>query len=70
MSRLPSPADLEVAFHAALTAGDAKGVEAALMLMAPQDPQRAQMLLDLLHVAVVVAQASEEPITEEGTSAQ
>jgi hypothetical protein len=69
MSRLPSPADLELAFHAALTAGDAKGVEAALMLMAPQDPHRAQLLLDLVHVAVVVAQAPEGPITEEGTNA-
>jgi hypothetical protein len=52
---LPSPADLELVFHAALKAGDAKGVEAALMVMAPQDPQRAQRLFDLLEIALEVA---------------
>lgn len=42
-------------FYAALKAGDAKGVEAALRVMAPQDPRRAQRLLDSLRDAVDIA---------------
>jgi hypothetical protein len=56
--RLPSPGDLEIVFHMALRAGDAKGVEAALKVLAVQDPARAQMLFDLLKTAVHIAQAS------------
>jgi hypothetical protein len=53
---LPTPDECEQIFHAALTAGDARGVEAALMLMAPQDPHRAQMLLDTVRLALAIAQ--------------
>lgn len=45
-------------FYAALKAGDAKGVEAALMVMAPQDPNRAQVLLDSVRLALDIAQAA------------
>lgn len=46
-------------FHAALAAGDIKGVEAALTLMAPQDPHRAQHLMDALRMGLVVREAAE-----------
>lgn len=41
-------------FYAALKEGDIKGVEAALRVMAPQDPQRAQRLLDSLRDALAI----------------
>lgn len=56
--RPPTPGDLEIVFHMALRAGDAKGVEAALRLLAVQDPARAQMLFDLLKTALHIAQAT------------
>lgn len=43
---------LEQVFHAALGAGDIKGVEAALTVMAGVDPRRAQQLFDDLKFAV------------------
>ncbi|PZG16477.1 hypothetical protein C1I95_17365 [Micromonospora craterilacus] len=43
-------------FHAALAAGDFKGVEAALTVMAPQDPHRAQLLYDTLRVGLAIAE--------------
>jgi hypothetical protein len=46
----------EQIFHAALKAGDARGVEAALLVMAPQDPERAQVLLDSVRVGLAIAQ--------------
>lgn len=49
---LPSPGDCELIFHAALRAGDAKGVEAALIALAVQDPHRAGELYDLLQIAL------------------
>lgn len=45
-------------FHAALKAGDARGVEAALMLLAVRDPHRAQVLLDITRFALDVARSS------------
>jgi hypothetical protein len=51
---------LEEIFHAALGKGDAKGVEAALTLMAIKDPHRAQRLLDGLREAVEVRQALDD----------
>lgn len=43
---------LETVFHAALQAGDVKGVEAALLVMTRVDPHRAGELFDDLKVAV------------------
>jgi hypothetical protein len=45
----------EEIFHAALSAGDARGAEAALTVMAVRDPHRAQELLDLTRVALHLA---------------
>jgi len=42
-------------FHAALAAGDFKGVEAALTVMAPQDPHRAELLFNTLKVGLAMA---------------
>ncbi|HZM84350.1 MAG TPA: hypothetical protein VFC19_52185 [Candidatus Limnocylindrales bacterium] len=50
-----SPDDLERVFHAALAAGDARGVEAALTLLAPLDPRRAQRLFDDTKRALAIA---------------
>lgn len=73
-SPILSPADCELIFRAALKAGDAKGVEAALRVMALQDPHRAQELLGLLHVALVLAsppaQKKATPVAESGNDAR
>lgn len=53
------PDALERVFLAALSKGDAKGVEAALTLMAPCDPDRAQRLYDELTAAVHIAKGGE-----------
>jgi hypothetical protein len=45
----------EAAFHAALKAGDARGVEAALTVMAPQDADRAKRLLNSVRAALALA---------------
>jgi hypothetical protein len=42
-------------FHAALGTGDVRGVEAALTVLAVQDPHRAQYLMDLTRVALHLA---------------
>jgi hypothetical protein len=48
-------ADCERIFHAALTAGDARGAEAALLLLAVRDPGRAQALLDVTRFTLAAA---------------
>lgn len=45
----------EQIFHAALAARDFKGVEAALTVMAPQDPHRAELLFNTLKVGLALA---------------
>ncbi|MCX5066624.1 hypothetical protein OOJ91_12120 [Micromonospora lupini] len=45
----------EEIFLAALDAGDFQGVVAALTVMAPQDPHRAEMLLNTLRVGLAIA---------------
>ncbi len=52
---LPTPDMCGLAFHAALQDGDAQGVHAALLVMAVQDPARAQHLHDCLELALQVA---------------
>lgn len=52
---MPTGDQLEQVFHAALTAGDAEGVEAALTVMVGVDPRRAERLYDDLRTAVRVA---------------
>lgn len=52
---LPSAADCETILHAALAARDWRGVEAALLVLTVQDPQRAQLLYDTLKVGVALA---------------
>ncbi len=54
------PDVLERIFHAALAAGDARGVEAALMVMAPIDPHRAERLFEATKGALALA--SGEPV--------
>lgn len=48
-------------FHAALAAGDIRGVEAAVTVMTPQDPHRAGELLDMLRMAAALADSQGEP---------
>ena len=50
--------DCERIFHAALGVGDIQGVEAALRLMAAKDPHRAQRLMDLTRMALIVAESA------------
>lgn len=54
---LPTPEQCERIFHAALGAGDTRGVDAALRCLAVQDPHRAQELLDLTRAGLDVVQA-------------
>jgi hypothetical protein len=49
--------DCERLFHAALEAADMRGIEAALLLLAAKDPHRAERLMDLTRVALIVAEA-------------
>lgn len=51
----------EQIFYAVLSAGDARGMEAALKVMAVQDPNRAQALLNDLRLALAIAQGGKEP---------
>lgn len=53
---VPTTDSCERIFYAALEAGDAQGVYSALMLMAPQDPHRAQRLVDALRFALATRQ--------------
>ena len=57
------PDVLERIFHAALTAGDAKGVDAALRLLAATDPRRARRLYDGLETALeIVGKLDPSPV--------
>ena len=58
---IPDAATCERIVHAALAGGDMRGVEAALLLMAPQDPRRAQELIDAMQMGLILA----APTTEE-----
>jgi Lon protease-like protein len=58
---LTNPDTLEAIFHAALKAGDARGVEAALTVMAPIDPRRAERLLEATRAGVALATG--QPVT-------
>ncbi|MFJ8690198.1 hypothetical protein [Micromonospora wenchangensis] len=58
------PDTCERIMHAALAAGDMEGVRAALTVMAPQDPHRAQELLDMLKLGLTLADWSNR---EQGT---
>ncbi len=49
--------DCEQIFHKALEAHDMKGVEVALRLLAVKDPHRAQRLVDLTQMALIIAEA-------------
>lgn len=49
---IPTPDVLEQIVHQALQNADLKGVHAALTLMAPQDPERAQSLLDTIQLGL------------------
>lgn len=51
---------LEDVFFAAVRAGDAKGVDAALRLLAVEDPRRAEQLVDQLRLALDIALVSED----------
>lgn len=63
-----SPADCELIVHAALRAGDARAVHAALHLLASKDPRRAGELLGIVKLALLVAK-SESTDRIEGPSA-
>jgi hypothetical protein len=60
-----SAAQCEDLFNAALAEGDARGVEAALTLLAVRDPHRAQVLLNSVRLALAVTRSGRE----EGTAA-
>lgn len=54
---LLTPDQLEEIFHNALGSGDAKGVEAALMLLVTKDPRRAEKLFELTRTALTIVRA-------------
>ncbi len=58
---LTNPDTLEAIFYAALKAGDARGVEAALTVMAPIDPYRAERLLNAVRAGLAIAAG--KPVT-------
>ncbi len=49
--------DCEYMFHKELEKGDMRGVEATLRLLVVKDPHRAQRLIDLTQMALIVAKA-------------
>ncbi len=53
--RRPTPDECEALFHAALRAGDPEGAYCALLVMAPQDPHRAERIRDTTLLALAVA---------------
>jgi hypothetical protein len=53
-----TPDQLEEIFHAALGAGDIRGVECALTVLAVRDPHRAQRLMDLTRMVLIVAEVA------------
>jgi hypothetical protein len=58
MTDIPTVDQCRQAFHKALYAGDPDGVEAALIVMAEQDPDQARHLSACLHMAVRIAQTT------------
>jgi len=54
MTNLPPVAVLEEILHRALKDGDARGIEAALKLIAVQDPRRAGILMDTIKVGLAI----------------
>lgn len=60
-----SAADCETIFHAALAAGDTRGVEAALTLLAVKDPPRAGLLYNTLRVGLAIARERDNNTSEE-----
>lgn len=60
-----SPGDCELIVHGALRAGDMESVVAALRLLVTKDPHRAQVLLDVVQVALDVAKAGPGNVAEE-----
>lgn len=50
--------ELETLFHECLKRGDARGVEAAIALMALKDVRRAQRLYDALDIALAARGAT------------
>lgn len=53
-------ADCELMVHGALRAGDVKAVFAAMRLLVTKDPHRAEVLLDVIKVALEVAKSGPE----------
>ena len=51
---------LEAVFHAALKAGDVRGVGDALKVMVTVDPERAVMLYDHLRTALTIAKVDDQ----------
>lgn len=56
-----TPGQLEAVIHAALKDRDFQGVEAALRLLALEDPHRAREILDTLNLAVSLRDGAVEP---------
>lgn len=54
-----SAGDCELIVHNALRAGDMPAVVAALRLLAVKDPHRAEMLLDIVNVAIDLRRGEE-----------
>jgi hypothetical protein len=58
MTGLPPVAALEEVLKAALSSGDARGVTAALELIAVQDPDRASELHEAIQLGIAIGSAS------------
>ena len=56
------PGTLELVFHEAIKAGDMEGIDAVLRLLAVCDPNRAELLTDLMRIALAIA----EPVEDDG----
>lgn len=67
---IPSVDALTTVFHAAVAAGDARGVDASLRCIAVQDPATARALYDSLDLALMLADrwaaAPGQTTTDEG----
>ena len=63
---LVDPDTCERIVHAALAAGDIRSVEAALTVLAPQDPHRAQELIDAMQMGLILAATATEEETHDG----
>jgi hypothetical protein len=53
---LPTADQCEQIFHAALKQGDIRGVEAALRILIVHDPYRAERLMDLARMALIIVE--------------